>query len=134
MKRAAAILTNRGGRTSHAAIVSRELGVPCVVGADGATTTLKEGQIITVDGTHGKVYDGAIEVVDKNAEREAEMEALNTKTRVYVNLAQPDRAEEVAKRHVDGIGLLPYIILLIISLRNDRRECVPGHVPMQSLL
>lgn len=106
MKRAAAILTNRGGRTSHAAIVSRELGVPCVVGADGATTTLKEGQIITVDGTHGKVYDGAIEVVDKNAEREAEMEALNTKTRVYVNLAQPDRAEEVAKRHVDGIGLL----------------------------
>ncbi|MFQ5880729.1 MAG: PEP/pyruvate-binding domain-containing protein, partial [Dehalococcoidia bacterium] len=56
MKRAAAIVTDRGGRTAHAAIVSRELGIPCIVGAEKATTTLKDGQVITVDGAKGKVY------------------------------------------------------------------------------
>ena len=54
MKRAAAILTDQGGRTSHAAIVSRELGIPCVVGAGKATTTFKDGEILTVDGSSGK--------------------------------------------------------------------------------
>ena len=106
MKRAAAILTDDGGRTSHAAIVSRELGVPCVVGTKTATKVLTPGQIITVDGAHGKVYDGAIKIENKDAEKEAELEQLQTKTNVYVNLAQPELAEKVAKRHVDGVGLL----------------------------
>ena len=60
MKRAAAIVTDQGGRTSHAAIVSRELGIPCIVGASNATTTLKDGQIVTVDGSSGKIYDGNV--------------------------------------------------------------------------
>ena len=60
MKRACAIVTDQGGRTSHAAIVSRELGIPCVVGSNTATTTLKDGQIVTVDGSTGNIYEGNV--------------------------------------------------------------------------
>jgi len=104
MKRAVAIVTNEGGRTSHAAIVSRELGIPCVVGSKTATTVLSDGQVITVDGAEGKVYEGALAI-----EREEEFEILadvETKTRVYVNLAEPELADRVASRKVDGVGLL----------------------------
>jgi pyruvate, water dikinase len=104
MKRAAAIVTNRGGRTAHAAIVSRELGIPCVVGTENATTTLKEGQIITVDGSQGKVYKGKVTVVVETKNR-ARGE-IKTRTKLLVNLAQPDLVERVAARDVDGIGLL----------------------------
>ena len=104
MKRAAAILTDRGGRTAHAAIVSRELGIPCIVGSEKATTTLKDGQVITVDGSKGKVYEGKIEIVVESQER-ARGE-IKTKTKLLVNLAQPDLVERVATRDVDGIGLL----------------------------
>ena len=62
MERAVAIVTDEGGLTSHASIVSREMGIPCVVGTEQATTLLKDNQIITVDGTHGKVYDGKREI------------------------------------------------------------------------
>jgi pyruvate,water dikinase len=104
MKRAAAIVTDRGGRTAHAAIVSRELGIPCVVGSEGATATLKDGQVITVDGSQGKVYDGKIEVIVE-AQARARGE-IKTKTKLLVNLAQPDLVDRVAARDVDGIGLL----------------------------
>ncbi len=104
MKRAVAIVTDRGGRTAHAAIVSRELGIPCVVGTGKATTSLKDGRIISVDGSTGKVYDGKVAV---KAETAAYLkEVIPTKTRVYVNLAQPELADMVAKRNVDGVGLL----------------------------
>jgi pyruvate,water dikinase len=104
MKRAAAIVTDRGGRTAHAAIVSRELGIPCVVGSEKATATLKDGQVITVDGSSGKVYEGKIEVtVEAQARARGE---IKTKTKLLVNLAQPDLVERVAARDVDGIGLL----------------------------
>ena len=104
MKRAVAIVTDRGGRTAHAAIVSRELGIPCVVGTGKATTTLTDGQIISVDGSRGKVYKGR--VIVKEEEDTAYKEKIKTKTRVYVNLAQPELAERVAARNVDGVGLL----------------------------
>jgi pyruvate,water dikinase len=104
MKRAAAIVTDRGGRTAHAAIVSRELGIPCVVGCEKATTTLKDGQVITVDGSKGKVYEGKIEVtVEAKARARGE---IKTRTKLLVNLAQPDLVDRVAARDVDGIGLL----------------------------
>ncbi|MGD9116471.1 MAG: phosphoenolpyruvate synthase [Dehalococcoidia bacterium] len=107
MKKAVAIVTNRGGRTAHAAIVSRELGIPCVVGAEKATTTLKNGQVITVDGSHGKIYDGKVtRRIKTTAVADALRESIKTKTKVYVNLAQPELAENVAKRNVDGVGLL----------------------------
>jgi len=104
MKRAAAIVTDRGGRTAHAAIVSRELGIPCVVGCEKATATLKDGQVITVDGGNGKVYDGKIEVkTDIKIRARGE---VKTKTKLLANLAQPEIVDRVATRDVDGIGLL----------------------------
>ena len=106
MKRAVAIVTDRGGRTAHAAIVSRELGIPCVVGAEKATTTLADGQMISVDGSGGKVYKGKVAREKTTAVTDLLKEEIETRTRVYVNLAQPELAENVAKRNVDGIGLL----------------------------
>jgi pyruvate, water dikinase len=109
MKRAVAIVTDRGGRTAHAAIVSRELGIPCVVGTGEATKTLHDGQIVTVDGARGVVYDGRAEATLAAYEQEkarATASTAKTRTRVYVNLAQPDLADAVAARNVDGVGLL----------------------------
>jgi len=104
MKRAVAIVTDRGGRTAHAAIVSRELGIPCIVGTEKATSMLKDGQIITVDGSNGKVYEGKIEVSTETKIR-ARGE-VKTKTKLLANLAQPEVVDRVATRDVDGIGLL----------------------------
>ena len=105
MKRAVAIVTDEGGRTSHAAIVSRELGIPCVVGTSKATHVLKDGTIITVDGSQGKVHLGQAVVSPAPTPRMVRR-ALHTKTRLYVNLAEPERAEEIAARDVEGVGLL----------------------------
>ncbi|MBI2328777.1 MAG: phosphoenolpyruvate synthase [Chloroflexi bacterium] len=104
MKRAAAIVTDRGGRTAHAAIVSRELGIPCVVGVEKATATLKDGQVITVDGSHGKVYDGKIEIAV--AAKTKTRLKIKTRTKLLVNLAQPELVDRVASYDVDGVGLL----------------------------
>ncbi|OGM32796.1 hypothetical protein A2803_05605 [Candidatus Woesebacteria bacterium RIFCSPHIGHO2_01_FULL_44_21] len=109
MKRAVAIVTNEGGLTSHAAIVSRELGVPCVVGTKEATTKLSDGDKVTVDGGKGVVYMGAKvvkEEVNPPAGGKKKYKKVRTATRVYVNLGEPDRVREIAKRHVDGVGLL----------------------------
>ncbi len=106
MKKAAAIITDRGGRTAHAAIVSRELGIPCVVGTSTATETLTDGELVTVDGFNGKVYQG--QVVDPRAPALATTphKKVSTKTKVYVNLADPDLVERVAAMGCDGVGLL----------------------------
>jgi pyruvate,water dikinase len=104
MKRAAAIVTDRGGRTAHAAIVSRELGIPCVVGTEKAMATLKDGQVITVNGTGGEVYEGKIEFAEEKETRAAVH--IETRTKLLVNLAQPELVDRVAARDVDGIGLL----------------------------
>jgi pyruvate,water dikinase len=106
MKRAAGIVTDRGGRTCHAAIVSRELGIPCVVGTGDATQKLKPEQVVTVDGSRGKVYEGKITAKVTESAVPASKVKIKTKTRVYVNLAQPELAESVAARDVDGVGLL----------------------------
>ena len=112
MKRAVAIVTNKGGQTSHAAIVSRELGVPCVVGTKTATRTLKQGQVVTIDGAAGKVFltnlkPSSVHVTPKDTTyHESEAEHLKTATKVYVNLGEPDLAATVARKNVDGVGLL----------------------------
>ena len=108
MKRAAAIITEKGGRTCHAAIISRELGVPCIVGAPGARA-LAEKLTVTVDGAAGHVYEGAQEeLIDwwRRQQERVVTEAPDTKTKIYVNLADPDIAQRVADRSVDGVGLL----------------------------
>ena len=111
MKKAVAIITNKGGQTSHAAIVSRELGVPCVVGTKTATTSLKPGRVVTVDGAKGEVYASSLKASSVNfaptqSAYHAPAVTLKTATKVYVNLGEPDLAEEIAKRNVDGVGLL----------------------------
>ncbi len=110
MKKAVAIVTDKGGQTSHAAIVSRELGVPAVVGTSKATKILKTGQVITVNGTSGEVYEGKPDAnktaVNVNHQQTTEGATLSTATKVYVNLGEPDLAPAVATRNVDGVGLL----------------------------
>ncbi|OGH18398.1 MAG: phosphoenolpyruvate synthase [Candidatus Levybacteria bacterium RIFCSPHIGHO2_12_FULL_38_12] len=105
MKKASAIVTDSGGRTSHAAIVSRELGIPAVVGTGEATKKLKLGMTITVNGTKGEVFKGEISL-PSSAENKVEDVRIRTKTKVYVNLAQSELADTIAQKHVDGVGLL----------------------------
>lgn len=105
MKKAVAIVTERGGRTSHAAIVSRELGIPAVVGAPLATKKLKDDMIVTVNGSTGEVYKGAV-LIGSSKKPDIPKEKLKTATHVYVNLAEPSRAEAVARMNADGVGLL----------------------------
>ncbi len=116
MRRASALITDGGGITCHAAIVSRELGVPCVVGARNATMVLRTGEVVTVDGAEGTVYEGDLTAVAKTSVLVGEdhssgavvdgAAALPLATRLYVNLAFAEHAEEVAARDVDGVGLL----------------------------
>ena len=107
MKRAAALVTDRGGRTCHAAIVSREMGLPCVVGTGDATTALRDMPVTTVDGKAGLVYESDVTGLLTQPEvATAPAVRLETRTKLYVNLADPDAAERVAALDVDGVGLL----------------------------
>ncbi len=119
MRKAVAIVTDSGGRTSHAAIVSRELGIPAVVGTQLATKNLRNGEVITVDGSVGAVYEGDIAAKLQTAtmpEQPASVQSTiqttrpimstKTATKLYVNLGEPDLAEDVANMDVDGVGLL----------------------------
>ena len=117
MKRAAAIVTDEGGMTCHAAIVSRELGVPAIVGTKTATKVLKDGMVVTVDGEKGIVYEGRVE---KKVEEKPTMAAapIITATEVKVNISIPDVAERVAKEtNADGVGLFR-IEHMVLSLEK----------------
>jgi len=124
MRRAAALITDGGGMTCHAAIVSRELGVPCVVGARIATSTLHDGQLVTVDGGRGQVYEGASAAAvttstpapTATAARASNSEVLATK--LYVNLAVAENAETVAALDVDGVGLLRAEFMVADALKG----------------
>lgn len=107
MRKAVAILTQRGGRTSHAAIVSRELGIPAVVGASEVMKVVRDGMVVTVNGSTGEVFKGSVvaNIKPKEIKHFAHAEA-KTATKVYVNVAEPERATVVAKLNVDGVGLL----------------------------
>ncbi len=108
MKKAVAIVTEKGGRTSHAAIVSRELGIPAVVGAEDATRKLKNEMVVTVNGETGEIFKGKIisKRVGSPKAAPAHHKHINTITKVYVNLAETEEAEKVASLDVDGVGLL----------------------------
>jgi pyruvate, water dikinase len=112
MKRAAAIVTDRGGRTCHSAIISRELGLPCVVGTGAGTKVLRTGADVTVscaEGAQGNVYDGRI---DFRVERHTVSEAARPRTQVVMNVGDPDHAFALAALPNDGVGLarLEFII------------------------
>jgi len=105
MKQAAAIVTDHGGRTSHAAIVSRELGLPAIVGTGDATTKLKDGQKVTVscaEGDEGTVFDGIAGFEVQNIEME---KIPKTRTKVMINLANPAAAFRWWRLPTDGVGL-----------------------------
>lgn len=110
IRRAAALVTDGGGMTCHAAIVSRELGVPCVVGTRDATTRLRDGELVTIDGSLGVVLEGADREVPATLVQPsaptAAAPAGPTSTRLYANLAFAEHAAEVAALPVDGVGLL----------------------------
>jgi len=102
MQRASAIVTDEGGLTSHAAIVSREMGVPAVVGTKEATTKLKEEEIITVDGFNGKVYKGK---VAETTQKEILPVTAETKTKLKVIVDLPTFAERASKTDLKKVGL-----------------------------
>jgi pyruvate,water dikinase len=105
MRIASAIVTNRGGRTSHAAIVSRELGLPCIVGTNNATDVIKSGQNITVscaEGEHGIVYEGLLKF---QIEKIDVRKVPTPKTKIMMNIGYPDEAFELSFLPTDGVGL-----------------------------
>lgn len=105
MKIASAIVTNRGGRTCHAAIISRELGIPCVVGTNTGTENIPNALPITVDcssGSEGKVYQGALKFTIKEVNL---AELPKTKTHITMNIGTPDQAFEKSFIPNDGVGL-----------------------------
>ncbi|SDW32506.1 phosphoenolpyruvate synthase [Thiocapsa roseopersicina] len=118
MKRAAAIVTNRGGRTCHAAIIARELGVPAVVGCNNATDVVKDGQLVTVscaEGDTGLIYDGKLAFDYKTVELSAMPEIP---VKIMMNVGNPDRAFAFAATPNAGIGLarLEFIINNMIGI------------------
>ena len=109
MKIAGAIVTEDGGTTCHAAIVSREMGIPCIVGARNATKLMQMGQEYTVDAKSGVVYNGLVEEILKATQPQHEIPTVIpiTATKIYVNISLPELAEKVAREtHADGVGLL----------------------------
>src|SRR5216683_2582601 len=109
MKIAGAIVTEDGGTTCHAAIVSREMGIPCIVGARNATKLMQMGQEYTVDAKSGVVYNGLVEEVLKATQPQHEIPTVIpiTATKIYVNISLPELAEKVEREtHADGVGLL----------------------------
>ena len=114
MKKAKAIVTDSGGMTCHASIVSRELGIPCIVGTksrgEAATVTIPDGIDVTIGATHGAVYEGIIEEDKKENQAGAAVAVAEyfppTGTKVYMNLGDPELAEKYSSLPCDGIGLM----------------------------
>ncbi|MEJ2268003.1 MAG: PEP-utilizing enzyme [Nanoarchaeota archaeon] len=102
MQKSVAIITDEGGLTAHAAIVSREMGIPAIVGTQEATTKLREGEIITVDGSTGKIYKG--KVAETSKKEIAEVTA-KTKTKIKVIVDLPSFAERASKTGIKQVGL-----------------------------
>ena len=133
LRRTAAVVTDEGGITCHAAIVSRELRIPCVVAARNATTVLHDGQVVTVDGARGVVMS---EIVGRSLvatarpapspEAPASIEQLAT--RLYLNVAMTDHVEEIAAMAVDGVGLLraEFLVTEALGGRHPRAVVAEG--------
>ena len=139
IRRAAALVTDTGGMTCHAAIVARELGVPCIVGTRTATRDLHDGTTVTVDGTHGRVLSGRVEEtptvsVSEQRQPAAEPRSEATGTKVYVNMAMPDNAEVVAAQGADGVGLLRAEFMLTEALGGRHPRDLIAHGEQNTLV
>ena len=131
MKRANGIITDEGGVTCHAAIVSRELGISCVVGTGDATKILKENEMVTLDGNKGIVYKGKFEEAQKK-EAAAEQPAavaqapILTVTEVKVNVSMPEAAKKAAATGADGVGLLRTEHMMLTSGVHPKKFIMDG--------
>ncbi|HBR97124.1 MAG TPA: phosphoenolpyruvate synthase, partial [Gammaproteobacteria bacterium] len=117
LKRAAAIVTNRGGRTCHAAIIAREMGIPALVGCDDATETINDGAKVTVscaDGDAGHVYAG---ILPFDVEKVYTDALKPTKTQIYINLSNPEQAMEASFLPADGVGLVRLEFLMANTIK-----------------
>jgi pyruvate,water dikinase len=136
MKKAAAIVTERGGRTSHAAIVARELGVPAIVGAAGATRSIPEGEEVTVscaEGEVGRVYRGRLPYEVEEIHPES---LPKTRTKILVNVGTPEEALKVSLLPTEGVGLLRMEFVFASHVRVHplaltRYEALPKEVRRQ---
>ena len=117
MRRASGIVTDEGGVTCHASIISRELGIPCVVGTGDATTTLVENSGVTLDGKKGLVFDGISQTKEEAPVAAGTVEAapIITVTEVKANVSMPEAAEKAAATGADGVGLLRTEHLMLTS-------------------
>ena len=112
MKRAEGIITDEGGVTCHAAIVSRELGIPCVVGTGDGSKILKENSVVTIDGSKGFVYEGKLKTDKKDSTANGstatviQNQSILTVTEVKVNVSMPEAAKKASETGADGVGLL----------------------------
>jgi pyruvate,water dikinase len=119
MRRASGIVTDSGGMTCHAAIVSRELGVPCIVGTSDATSKLRDGEIVTVDATHGTVLAGALRAAPvQPATAQAAEPRPTTATKLLVNLSEPSQVDRAAALDVEGVGLLRAELMVLEALEG----------------
>ncbi|WP_224269937.1 phosphoenolpyruvate synthase [Haloprofundus salinisoli] len=128
MKRAAGIVTDEGGMTSHAAIISRELGVPAVVGTGSATRELSDGQLVTIDGDKGTIQEGQRTKKEEEHEPVEEVRPKTpvkpmTATEVKVNVSIPEAAERAAATGADGVGLLR-IEHMVLSLGKTPQKYI----------
>ncbi len=126
LRRAAGVITDSGGMTCHAAIVSRELGIPAVVGTGEATSKLRDGEIVTVDATNGVVLEGAhapattVRTPAKTVSAPASTPArVVTGTQILVNLSEPSQVQRAAALDVDGVGLLRAELMVLEALGGD---------------
>ena len=129
LRRAAGVVTDSGGMTCHAAIVSRELGIPCVVGTGEATSKLRDGEIVTVDATRGLILEGALAPEPARAPSGGEQAtkvslgassaAAVTATQILVNLSEPSQVQRVKDLPVDGVGLLRAEMMVLEALAGD---------------
>jgi pyruvate,water dikinase len=131
MKRANGIITDEGGVTCHAAIVSRELGIPCVVGTGDATKILKENSVVTLDGNKGIIYEGKI--VEETPQKETEtvgptvvQQSILTVTEVKVNVSMPEAAKKASETGADGVGLLRTEHMMLTTGVHPKKFIVEG--------
>ena len=137
MKKVVGIITDEGGQTSHAAIVSRELGIPCIVGTEKGTREIKSVLVVTMNGSTGEVFKGGLK---DNFQLKSQKAPLNNKlktffmnkpvyqlktaTKLYVNLAEPDLAEKIAKENVDGVGLLRAEFMISRNIKYHPKKLI----------
>jgi pyruvate,water dikinase len=130
MKRANGIITDEGGVTCHAAIVSRELGIPCVVGTGDATKVLKENSVVTLDGNKGLVYEGKIvesaQKVEEVEKTTVVQQSIITVTEVKVNVSMPEAAKKAAMTGADGVGLLRTEHMMLATGVHPKKFIIEG--------